>query len=540
MKKKQTILLLVLFLFSKSFFKDKDSQIYPWLKTTSEVVSLLETKAFRNIDFSNFFQNALKSAASTIDAHSSFIPNYEEMSTALSGNFSGVGLNVISKGTDDDSMLIIDVIENSPSYQVGINSGDRIIAVDDEKIKGMSSSEVVSKMKGPRGSSVKIKILRNKKTIDFSVKRDVIEDSGSCCYHFNKQNIYYLGFNMFSENAPKQVENILEKVNQDPECKGIILDLRNNPGGILESGVEMANLFLPKNSSIVSTRDNKGNVVNSYSTKNEPVLKKDIFIFVLINNFTASAAEILSGALRYHSQILCSSSKPSKKARPMIFLAGTRTYGKGSVQEVIPLNNGCALSLTTMLYFLPDDSSVQAQGVSPDFIIQPKVAVGRDVRWIQELYGHEKSMKHHITKEEVDSVLNDNEMELSSEIDKKEMKKIQKLENIKEKEENDSSLMSSEKDIFSSCDVGDLLSKDLESIENREEKEICNKKLEKKKETGIAQDYQVQTCVNMISFLNSALKWTPESINTREKAIKYLRENFALDDKTKVKKVPIS
>lgn len=451
-----------------------DKEIYPWLGTVAEVVSIIEKKSFRAPDFAEFFQEALKAAVPQTDAHSAFFSkeSYQSTIESTSGEFSGIGVSIISKTPQDDSLVIVEVIEEGPAFKAGLKSGDKIVEINGEKLRGLSTDEAITKLKGKTKSEVKIKIIRDKKPLEFQIKRDIIKDRTSLSYHYKKQNIYYLRLTLFTEPAAKQMEQLL-KIANEGKCNGILLDLRRNPGGILDSAVDMAGLFLPKKSLVVITKDNKGKVVSKNYTKKDPVLKTDVPIFIIIDNFTASASEILAGCLQHYSD---------KNKNLMVFLVGTPTFGKGSVQEVIPISNGCALKLTTMLYFLPSEKSIQAQGIEPDFLIKPRIIPTDEIKWINELYGKEASLKNYITKEEVEGK-------------KRPEKKDEKKEEEKEKSWEE---------------------KHLEAMQH---------------------DLQVQASVNMINMLNLAKKCSPKMVDTRKKALDFLHQNYLTDNKIEIEKI---
>jgi carboxyl-terminal processing protease len=322
----------------------------------------------------------------------------------------------------------------------------------------------------------------------------------------------------FAENSAKQVENLLEKINADPECKGMILDLRNNPGGLLEASVEISGLFLPKNSLVATSRNNQNKLIRTDVTLREPVLNRTIHVFVLINKFTASASEILAGALCHHSEQL---SKANAQPYPIVTLIGTTTHGKGSVQVVIPLSNGCALSLTEMLYFLADNTSIQAKGVEPDIMLTQKYPPNRERKWLEELFGQEKSLKRHITAEEVSDIINQKDPKLATEQDKKTSKTIQLIENKMESEaeftqENHSTAENTKQD---------------------KEADLAKNKKRAKPEELIASDYQVQTCINMINTLGLAKQCGAPGLNKREGTLDFLKKNFVYDDNLKVSRI---
>ncbi len=452
--------------------------IYPWLGTVAEIVSLIGKKAFKEPDFSDFFQEALKAAVPYIDAHSAFFSKeaYKSTIESTSGEFSGIGVSIISKTPQDDALVIVEVIQGGPAHKAGLKAGDKIVEVNGEKLRGLSTDEVIIKLKGKIKTEVKLKIIRNKKPLEFKIKRDIIKDQTSLCYYLKNQNIYYLKLTLFTEMAAKQMAQLLKKANEG-KCNGIVLDLRRNPGGILDSAIDIANLFLPKKSLVVITKDKTGKTLAEYHTKKDPVLKTNVPIFIIIDNFTASASEILAGCLRYYSE---------KNNKLMTFLVGTSTFGKGSVQEVIPISNGCALKLTTMLYYLPNHKTIQAIGIEPDFLVKPRIVPAEELKWINELYGKETTLKHHITLQEAEG--------------KKKSNKKGKKNQIKKDEEKE-------------------------------------KSWEEKQREAIQHDIQIQTSINMINMLNLAKKCYPKEVDTRQKTVVFLRKNYITDQEIELEKI---
>ena len=455
----------------------KDKDIYQWLGTYAEVVSLLKEKSFRTVDFPKIFQESLKALLPHVDAHSAFFPkeSYQSIMESTSGEFSGIGIIIISKNPEDDTLAVIDVVQDGPSQKAGIKPGDKIIEVNGLKLRGLSSEEVINKIKGKKGTSVNVKIIRNKKPYEFNVKRDTIKDKHSVCYLFEDQNIYYLSLKMFAATATKQLKSLLVKANKG-KCNGIIFDLRRNPGGILDVAVDMASLFIEKGSLVVTTKDKNGKTTASYKTKKDPILTRNIPIIILTDNFSASASEILAGCLKHYSE------QANQKQNLNVFLVGTTTFGKGSVQEVIPVSNGCALKLTTMLYYLPNDKSIQAVGIEPDFIVNPKTTPTEDIKWIYDLYGKETSLKNYITHEEAEQ-----------------------KEPIKNK--------------------------------NKKDKEKKEKSIQEKQIEALNNDVQIQAGINIINLINFAKKHTPKLVKTRKKALDFLHKNFITDSKIKIKEI---
>ncbi|MBM3893041.1 PDZ domain-containing protein [Candidatus Dependentiae bacterium] len=474
---------------------DQEKDIYQWLRTYAEVISRVQEQAIRQVNFKEFIEQSLKAAAGNIDAHSAFLNKeaYSAIMESASGEFSGIGISIISKPPEDDALAIIDTVPGGPAEKAGLKAGDKIVEVSEAKLRGLSSDEVINKLKGPIGSTVSIKILRNKKPMEFTLTRDTIKDQHSLCYYLKDQSVYYLSLRMFSEPIAEQVRQLLEKANTG-KCKGIVLDLRRNPGGILQSAVEMAGLFLKKRSLVAVTKNKRGEVVDKYYTARHPVLTSTAPIFILIDNFTASAAEILAGSLRYHAMQEGEAHQPL-----MVFLVGSQTFGKGSVQTVMPITNGCALKLTTQLYFLPGDECIQAKGIEPDFVIKPKIVPSDELKWVQDMYGKETSLKHHITVKEATG----KEPEAK---EGEEKKAAAPGANAKEKAENGP-------------------------------KKEPEKSFEEKQQESIMEDVQVQAAVNMINMFCLAKKAEPKKMATRKDAVALLKQHFMTDSKTVLEKI---
>ncbi|MFH1832418.1 MAG: S41 family peptidase, partial [bacterium] len=454
-----------------------------------------------------FIQDALKAAVSQVDAHSSFFmpKSYKSMMESTKGEFSGIGVSVITKNPEDETLDIIDVIEDGPAFKAGLETGDKIVEVNGEKLKGLSGDEVVNLLKGKTGTVVTIKLIRKKKPLEFKVVRSIIKDQTSSCYFFEEQNVYYVMLKVFNEVAAEQVRDILQKANKG-KCKGIVLDLRRNPGGTLDSAIEMAGLFVNKGSLVVSTRDNNGKLIAEYRTTQDPVLASDVPIFIMVDNFTASASEILAGALRYHSN------QTDKHKHLKVFLIGTETFGKGSVQELIPIKNDCALKLTTMLYYLPINELIQAIGIKPDFTILPKITPSQEMKWVNELYGKESSLKSHITLAEVQNKAKE------------------------EEKENKTGFWSKLFKATEDTGFTDVAKAKKDKPDNKDPKED-KESWEKKQRESISHDVQVQASVSLINLFDFAKKNGIKAIETRAGAITFLRKNFLTDDDIKVVKI---
>ncbi len=492
--------------------KPSEQDIYQWFKTYAEVVSIVEKKAFRMVDFSKFIQGSLKAAAAEIDAHSAFLSqdSYKSAMESTSGEFSGIGVSILSKAQEDDALVIIDVIAGGPAAKAGLKNGDKIVEADGNKFKGLSTDEAINKLKGKPGTMFSVKVLRNKKPLEFKVTRDIIKDQTSISFVFKDFNVYYLSLKMFTENAAQQVADLLRIAN-DGKSRGLILDLRRNPGGTLQSAIEMSGLFVKKNSLVAVTKDKDRKVVDRYFTTTDPLLKTDVPIFILIDNFTASAAEILAGALRYHSA-KSYEKKEKSQHNLLVFLVGTSTFGKGSVQEVIPISNGCALKLTTMLYYLPDDLSLQATGIEPDFLINPKYTPTGEMRWIIDMYGKESSLKRHITVKEATG-----------------------KDDARDKEKKPALLTPDEENGLDIELTGDDQAK--KGLSGDSEEDDTPEKWEEKQKKSLGQDVQVQAALNLINLLHLGRKCDHKAVHTRQQALTFLKRNYVTDDTVQVEKI---
>jgi len=376
--------------------KEFDEVVYEWLRTFSNVLHLAKERHYKISDPQQAMINAIEAFAASLDPHSGFLDQkrYKQMMESTSGEFFGIGIIIDNTRTQKDKiMLIIDTIPDGPADAAGIKPLDKIIEVDGEAIEGKTTEEIMSKIKGERNTKVHLKVLRDTQPdpISFDITRDVVKEQNSLCFQLDQQNVFYIALTMFSEPAMKQIAQLLER-SRDKKYRALIIDLRNNSGGLLTSVVDIAGLFLEKESLVVTTKNKEGKISSEYKTHGTPIAT-DMPIFILINNYTASAAEILAGCLKWHSQH-GSTKKQGKKL--MVFLVGSRTFGKGSVQDVIPVGNNCALKLTESLYFLPGDLSIQAEGIVPDFEVDKTFPPTEQMIWFKKFYGSEKAFSNYI------------------------------------------------------------------------------------------------------------------------------------------------
>lgn len=273
---------------------------------------------------------------------------WEEFQADALGNYVGIGIYM--SVDENNNVVVVAPIKDTPAEKVGIKSGDVIVNVDDENVLGVSSDIVSSKIKGEEGTKVKITVLRESEYLDFEVERKAIK-----VYHVESKilenKIGYISLLTFDEGCAEELKNAYEKLKSEGAEK-IILDLRNNTGGLVEEALSIADMILPKNNKILITVDSKGNKEESIS-QNDPIINSDLV--VLVNEYSASASEILVGAL-----------KDNQRAK----IVGKTTYGKGVIQSVFMLTDGSALKLTVNEYFTPNETKINKVGITPDYEVE--------------------------------------------------------------------------------------------------------------------------------------------------------------------------
>lgn len=377
-----------------------EEQAFNWSRTFAEVMQLANKKHFKIANLEECMIKAIDAFLSNLDPHSSFLDpkTYKSMLESTSGQFFGIGIVIDNtRKAKDKHLTIVDTIPDGPADKAGLHALDKIIEVDGHQLEGMTTEEATAKIKGPRNTKVHIKVLRegHPDIIPFDVTRDVIKEQNLLGFHIKSHNIYYVSLNMFTENAVKQIEKLLHQSTQKP-YKGLILDLRNNSGGLLSAAVNIAGLFLDKGSLVVTTKDKHGKEVERYLTRRNPVANTQMPIFVLINNYTASAAEILAACLKTHSEDHAKANPDKPRSR--VFIVGTNSFGKGSVQEVIPVSNNCAAKITTSLYY-PNKTNIQGEGITPDFVVERTFPPTEQMQWFTKHYGRERALNNYIKPE---------------------------------------------------------------------------------------------------------------------------------------------
>jgi carboxyl-terminal processing protease len=354
-KKIPFFVLVFLFIFQKSF--SDNSEIYKKIDLFGEVLEKINDEYVDEIDQSQSMDAAINGLLQSLDPYSAYMTpeSFESMQTETSGEFGGLGIEV---GMEAGVVKVISPIDNTPASKAGLKAGDYIVKINDTQVQGKSLTEAVELMRGPVGSSIEITVRRRgeKKALIFNITREIIEVQ-SVKFELLENNIGYIRLTSFNENSSSQVKEKIEKLNNNKKLKGYILDLRNNPGGLLSQAIKISDFFLD-NGEIVSTKSRQPSENRKWFAKKGD-LTDGKTVLVLINYGSASAAEIVAGALKDHKRAI---------------IVGENSYGKGSVQSIIPLKNRGAIRLTIAKYYLPSGKSISEVGVTPDI----EVAEGSD------------------------------------------------------------------------------------------------------------------------------------------------------------------
>ena len=354
--KKKTILNFLTFIFILFLFNQKvissENEIYEKIDVFGEVLEKINKEYVDEINQSDSMDSAINGLLQSLDPYSGYMSPeiFNEMQTETSGEFGGLGIEVTM---ESGVVKVISPIDDTPASKAGIKAGDYIVKINDTQVQGKSLSEAVELMRGPVGSSIELTIRRRgeKKALTFSVTREIIQIK-SVKAELLEKNIGYIRLTSFNENSAGQIKKEINKFEKNKNLKSYILDLRNNPGGLLSQAIKISDFFLD-NGEIVSTKSRQQSENRKWFAKKGD-LTKGKTILVLINYGSASASEIVAGALKDHKRAI---------------LIGENSYGKGSVQSIIPLKNKGAIRLTVAKYYLPSGKSISEVGVSPDIEI---------------------------------------------------------------------------------------------------------------------------------------------------------------------------
>ena len=354
-KKVFLFFIIVLFTFQKSFSENTD--LYKKIDLFGEVLEKISKEYVDEVDQSKSMDSAINGLLQSLDPYSAYMTpeSFEGMQTETSGEFGGLGIEV---GMEAGVVKVISPIDNTPASKAGLKAGDYIVKINNTQVQGKTLMQAVDLMRGPVGSSIEITVRRRgvKKALIFNITREVIQVQ-SVKSELIDNNIGYIRLTSFNENSSEQIKDKINKLNKNKDLKGYILDLRNNPGGLLSQAIKISDFFL-ENGEIVSTRSRQASENRKWFAKKGDLTNGKTLI-ILINYGSASASEIVAGALKDHKRAI---------------ILGENSYGKGSVQSIIPLKNRGAIRLTIAKYYLPSGKSISEVGVTPDI----EVAEGSD------------------------------------------------------------------------------------------------------------------------------------------------------------------
>ena len=325
------------------------SEIYKNMEILTEVIRQIEKSYVEPQEAQKLIKGALKGMVQGLDPHSSYMTKeeHQELLIETKGSFSGVGIEITVK---DNFLTVVSPIEGTPAYKSGIQAGDRIIKIDGKLTTEMSLPEAVKSIRGEKGTSVNLTIMRegSDKPLDFSLTRDVIPIK-SVRSQLLAPKIGYVRISNFQSKTVQDLSAALEGIEKERNLEGLVLDLRNNPGGLLSQAIDVADLFL--DSGVIVSTKGRNSSQDMKATAHKKKGERKYPMIVLVNGGSASASEIVAGALQDNKRAL---------------ILGTRTFGKGSVQTILPLSDGSGLRLTTAMYYTPSGRSIQASGIVPD------------------------------------------------------------------------------------------------------------------------------------------------------------------------------
>ena len=338
-----------------SLHSKNSNEIYEKIDLFSEVLETIKKEYVDEVDQAKVMDSAINGVLQSLDPYSAYMSpkSFKEMQTDTRGEFGGLGIEI---GMELGVVKVISPIDDTPASNAGIKAGDYIVKINKNQVQGKSLTEAVELMRGPVGSEIVLTVRRKnvKKALEFKIKRAIIEVKSVVAKIIgSKKKIGYLRLKSFNENSNKQLSMNINKFEKNNNLNGYILDLRNNPGGLLTQAINVTDFFLD-DGEIVSTRGRKvGESRRFFSKKGDGINGKPLI--VLINKGSASASEIVSGALKDHKRAI---------------ILGERSYGKGSVQSIIPLKNGGGIRITISKYYLPSGKSISEVGVLPDIYLE--------------------------------------------------------------------------------------------------------------------------------------------------------------------------
>jgi len=348
-KKNLFTILFLIFVINFKYVVASENDIYKKIDVFGEVLEKINKEYVDEVNPTDSMDSAINGLLQSLDPYSAYMSpeTFNEMQTETSGEFGGLGIEV---GMESGVVKVISPIDDTPASKAGIKAGDYIVKINNIQVQGKSLSEAVDLMRGPVGSAIELTVRRRgeKKAIIFNITREIIQIK-SVKADLLEKNIGYIRLTSFNENSAKQIKKEINKLEKNQNVDSYIFDLRNNPGGLLSQAITITDFFL-NDGEIVSTKSRKKSENRKWFAKKGDLIKGKKVI-VLINYGSASASEIVAGALKDHKRAI---------------LLGENSYGKGSVQSIIPLKNNGAIRLTVAKYYLPSGKSISDVGVSPD------------------------------------------------------------------------------------------------------------------------------------------------------------------------------
>lgn len=354
------------------------------LRTFTDVFAKIKNDYVEEVDDRKLLEDAIRGMLAGLDPHSSYLDkaSYEDLQEGTTGEFGGLGIEV---GMEDGFIKVISPIDDTPAQKAGIKAGDLIIKLDDTPVKGLSLNDAVNRMRGKPGSEITLTVVRNgeEKPLKITIVRDIIRVN-SVRSETLEPGYGYLRISSFQANTGPDLRKEIDNLKQENsnQLKGIILDLRNNPGGVLNAAVDVVDLFLAKGLIVYTEGRDKESQLRFNAKPIDDV--KDTPIVVLVNEGSASASEIVAGALQDHKRAV---------------IVGQKTFGKGSVQTILPISNDAAVKLTTARYYTPSGRSIQASGIVPDITID-KVAV-REIEDVDAGIVKEANLSGHLENQQM-------------------------------------------------------------------------------------------------------------------------------------------
>ena len=332
------------------------SDLYNHIQLFSDAIALIRSNYVDEVEPKVLIYGALRGMLKALDPYSQFMDpdTYNEMKVETTGKFGGLGIEISIR---DNLLTVIAPIDGTPAYKAGLKAGDKIVKIDNEPTRDITLIDAVKKLRGDAGTSVDLTILREKekKLLDFTITRDIIKIASIKEAKVIEEGIGYIKLIEFQEGTEKELEKALAGLEKEG-IGSLILDLRDNPGGLLNSAVRVADIFLERGSSIVSTKGRRGNQALEFKAQGKKGYRTYPLV-VMVNGGSASASEIVAGAVQDNKRGV---------------VIGTKTFGKGSVQTVVPLSDGSALRITTAKYFTPSGRSIINDGIEPDIAVEQK------------------------------------------------------------------------------------------------------------------------------------------------------------------------